>query len=75
MKTLAKSIALVAVTTLFATAFSTSEHLRVSSIAFNADSKAPVAQVVILGHRMTAIEKAQYDIDLAATRSGNLAVK
>lgn len=74
MKTLAKSVALVAVTTLFATAFSTSQHSHFTTVAVQPDSTAPVAQVVILGKRMTSLEKVQYDLELAATGTSNEAV-
>jgi|GEM_PF-5389808 hypothetical protein len=66
MKKFSQAIALVAVTTLFATAFTTSYKVQnnheatVPSVsAAAADNQ--VAQVVIVGKRMTAIEKAQYD--------------
>lgn len=64
MKTLTKSIALVAVTTLFATAFSTA-HLNQHPVSANVAAAQPVPQIVILGQRMTTLEKAQFDMSQA----------
>ena len=78
MKKFSQAIALVAVTTLFATAFTTSYHdqhatngvTATASSTLTSDSN--VAQVVIVGKRMTALEKTQYD----AQQSGlQIAVK
>jgi hypothetical protein len=66
MKKFSQAIALVAVTTLFATAFTTSykdqntNETKTAAISTVASDN-QVAQVVIVGKRMTAVEKAQYD--------------
>ena len=76
MKQFSKAVALVAVTTLFATAFTTSHLDQVHTPAVS-----NVAQVVIVGKRMSATEKTQYDNELLAqsdkvrTESVGLAVK
>ncbi len=68
MKKLSQAVALVAVTTLFATAFSV--NMERNHIGGDAN----VAQVVIVGKRMTALEKAQYDRDkLSATQTTTVA--
>jgi len=61
MKQFTKAVALVAVTTLFATAFTTSHRDQQTVSATGATALAPVAQVVIVGKRMTTLEKNQYD--------------
>jgi hypothetical protein len=62
MKRLSQAVALVAVTTLFATAFTTSNidhHIDAYSDAAQPENK--VAQVVVIGKRMTNEEKSRYD--------------
>jgi len=78
MKQFTKAVALVAVTTLFATAFSTTAF-RTTLITSHRDQPSPatnatasvqaVQQVVILGKRMTVAEKNQYDAELIAKLS------
>ena len=66
MKKLSQAIALVVVTTLFATAFTTNHfkqamnELRVASAQMDNN----VVQITITGKRMTSLEKAQFDADL-----------
>jgi hypothetical protein len=70
MKKLSQAIALVAVTTLFATAFTTSYKDQPTTTPAQATAPGSnVAQVVIVGKRMTASEKAQYDADVSAQAS------
>jgi hypothetical protein len=73
MKKLSQSIALVAVTTLFATAFTTSyfeQHTETTAAITNV---APhIEQVVVTGKRMTALEKAQYDAEVVAQATTQL---
>jgi len=62
MKRFSQAVALVAVTTLFATAFTTSNidhHINAYTDAIQPDTK--VAQVVVIGKRMSNTEKNQYD--------------
>ena len=69
MKKFSQGVALVAVTTLFATAFTTSHWDNRSAERLTPASTNQVAQVVITGKRMTALEKAQYDAELLAQKS------
>jgi len=66
MKKFTQGVALVAVTTLFVSAFTTN-HWDKNTTAATADS--PVAQVVITGKRMTALEKAQYDVEMLSQKT------
>ncbi|TDK68474.1 hypothetical protein [Sapientia aquatica] len=68
MKRFSQALALVAVTTLFATAFTTStldQHVDAYSALTRPQTK--VAQVVVVGKRMTDAEKLRYDIEFAQT--------
>ena len=68
MKRFSQALALVAVTTLFATAFTTSNfdhHADAYSALTQPQTK--VAQVVVVGKRMTDEEKLRYDIEFAQT--------
>jgi len=69
MKKLSQAIALVAVTTLFATAFTTSfkDLHTTDSQVMAQDSN--IAKVVIVGKRMTTLEKAQYDAEVLGQTS------
>jgi len=69
MKKFTQAVALVAVTTLFATAFTTSHWDQQSAKSVAAVSDGQVAQVVITGKRMTAMEKAQYDAEMLAQKT------
>ena len=64
MKTLSQAIALVAVTTLFATAFTTSYKDQPTTTAQLTAPEGNITQVVIVGKRMTVAEKAQYDAEV-----------
>jgi len=68
MKRFSQTLALVAVTTLFATAFTTS-NLDHHADAYSAltQPQTKVAQVIVVGKRMTDAEKLRYDIEFAQT--------
>jgi len=66
MKKFTQGIALVAVTTLFVSAFTTN-HWDQHTPAATVDGQ--VAQVVITGKRMTALEKAQYDVEMLSQKT------
>ncbi|PRC91634.1 hypothetical protein [Solimicrobium silvestre] len=68
MKKFSQAIALVAVTTLFATAFTTInvDHKTTDMKAIPAQAELNVPQVVIVGKRMSVLEKAQYDVEMLA---------
>ena len=66
MKKLSQALALVAVTTLFATAFTTSQFDKQIPTVQVSSATSAVAQVVIIGKRMTAVEKANYDAEALA---------
>ena len=63
MKTVIQSVIVIAVTTLLVSAFSTSA-LHQSHSSQNTDA-APVATVVVVGKRMTAQQKSEYDAQLS----------
>ncbi len=65
MKKFSKAIALVSVTTLFATAFTTSyfDHNATQATPSAATHGSDVARIVITGKRMTAAQKAQFDAE------------
>ncbi len=69
MKKFSQAIALVAVTTLFATAFTTKhfEQHQGTTAVISTDSN--IAQIVIVGKRMSAQEKALYDAQIATQAS------
>lgn len=69
MKKLSKTIALVAITTLLATAFTTNHFDQPKKVAQTSTPVSNIPQVVIVGKRMTAFEKAQYDLTQTATLS------
>ena len=66
MKQFSKAVALVAVTTLFATAFSTSTTTGHQDQHMTPVATSSAFQVVIVGKRMSAVEKTQYDNELLA---------
>ncbi len=67
MKKLSQGVALVVVTTLFATAFTTAHRDTATARTTTATVETLVAQVVVTGKRMTALEKAQYDSEMLAS--------
>lgn len=67
MKKLSQGVALVVVTTLFATAFTTGHRDIATAKTTAATVETPVARVVVTGKRMTPLEKAQYDIEMLAS--------
>lgn len=69
MKKLSQALALVAVTTLFATAFTTNQFDNHAPATQVSSSSSTVAQVVIIGKRMTPTEKANYDAGALAKSS------
>jgi hypothetical protein len=69
MKKLSQAVAFVAVTTLFATAFTTNHFDQRHSTQALVAPDNNITQVVIVGKRMTAQEKAQYDGQIATQAS------
>lgn len=64
MKKFTLSVATIAVTTLMVTAFTTSNLEHNNTPVNTHAANTPVAQVVIVGKRMSAWEKAEYDNQL-----------
>ncbi|MET3108308.1 hypothetical protein AAKU67_003094 [Oxalobacteraceae bacterium GrIS 2.11] len=72
MKKFSQALALVAVTTLFTTAFTSSHHDPRTAQNQASVSDSSIARVVIIGKRMSALEKAQYDATETLTQSGEV---